>query len=532
MNTGLRRCWTAAAVIILTAAGLRLWSPQLRPMHTDEAVNAFRFAGLLQEGRYDYNPAEFHGPTLHYAALLFSRLAGENKFAELNEVFLRFVPAIFGVLLVGTPFLFLGFVKRKALLIGAVFVALSPAFVFYSRYFIHEMPLVFFTACFLGCLWRYVCTGRARWAALAGVSAGLMHATKESCAFAFAAAGAALLITWLAGRPDPGENERNGRPAGFILMLVLAVAVSALFYSSFGSAPRGIIDSYRTFYISAGRAVGPDIHRHPWHYYLDLLTWLEFIEKRPWNEDIIVALAGLAMILSFRADKKFLPCSRALLRFLSAYTFLLTVIYSAIPYKTPWCMLSFLYGMAILAGIAAFWLIEIAGRARWVYIVLALFGVIFPAVQSYWLNFRLFAEPQNPYVYAQTGRDIFIMKDRVRQIADVCKGLHIQVIASGGDYWPWPWYLRDFNRVGYWTELNMSSFGDIILVQAGLEDKLTEMIYTLPPPGQRYLYLPLFEGPMFLRPGVQWKGYIRKDLYERFRQINQEKQMPPDQKAQ
>jgi hypothetical protein len=30
-------------------------------MHADEAVNAYRFAELLKDGRCPYDPAEFHG---------------------------------------------------------------------------------------------------------------------------------------------------------------------------------------------------------------------------------------------------------------------------------------------------------------------------------------------------------------------------------------------------------------------------------------------------------------------------------------
>ena len=52
--------------------------------------------------------------------------------------------------------------------------------VFYSRYFIHEMLLIFFTALAIGAGWRYTRTKRTRWAILSGVGLGLMFATKET----------------------------------------------------------------------------------------------------------------------------------------------------------------------------------------------------------------------------------------------------------------------------------------------------------------------------------------------------------------
>ena len=40
-----------------------------RPMHADESVQAAIFRGLWLEGRYAYDPDEFHGPTMPYATL-------------------------------------------------------------------------------------------------------------------------------------------------------------------------------------------------------------------------------------------------------------------------------------------------------------------------------------------------------------------------------------------------------------------------------------------------------------------------------
>jgi len=64
--------------------------------------------------------------------------------------------------------------------------------VFYSRYFIHEMLLLFFTALTLGAGWRYAQTRSARWAVLTGAGLGLMFATKETFVITVAAAEVAM----------------------------------------------------------------------------------------------------------------------------------------------------------------------------------------------------------------------------------------------------------------------------------------------------------------------------------------------------
>ena len=69
-------------------------------MHGDEAVHAFKFGELLEQGVYKYNPNEYHGPTLNYLTLIPARLSSAGKLTEVTEVTLRIVPVIFGVLLV------------------------------------------------------------------------------------------------------------------------------------------------------------------------------------------------------------------------------------------------------------------------------------------------------------------------------------------------------------------------------------------------------------------------------------------------
>ena len=95
-------------------------------------------------------------------------------------------------------------------------LAVSPGFVYYSRYFIHEMGLVFFTAVAIWAAWRYVRRPGKRWAVVFGAAVGLMYATKETFVFNLLAmtaawAGAEIWETRLARRrnePSPGILSR------------------------------------------------------------------------------------------------------------------------------------------------------------------------------------------------------------------------------------------------------------------------------------------------------------------------------------
>lgn len=496
----------------------RIFGLEQRPMHTDEAVHAAKFGMLLDEGFYAYDPDEYHGPTLNFLTLLSAALRGQSSYTQISELTLRIVPAIIGTLLLLTPLLFFDGIGLRAAVFSTVLLALSPAFVYYSRYYIQEMLLVCFAAGFLGGLWRYFRSQRRRWILLAGVCAGLMHATKETCALTFAAIMLAMLLTLvLAGSPTRYTlYNRNG-----LLGLLAAIVTSILFFSSFGKHPDGILDSILTYSYWFDRAGQQSIHAHPWYWYLDLLTWNELTERITWNEDIIVVGALFGFCFAFRRHES-LPHRRPFCVFLALLTLILTVIYSSIPYKTPWCALNFLFGMALLAGLAADRILRWE-MSRWpktaIAVVLVAFGIVSPLFQSVFLNTRYAADPGNPWAYAHTSRDIFVMEQTVRQAAAAHpdgKNMYIQVIAPGHDYWPLPWYLRDFTRVAYsdavdWRAPN----AELTLCKASVKPQVLQKLYESPPPGQRQLYVPLFDDPVQLRPGVEWKGCLSRTLWEK-----------------
>ena len=82
------------------AADMVLGKLGTRPMHTDEAVHAWKLGDLIERNDYRYDPNEYHGPTLNYLTLPIALARGQDSYAELDEVTLRLVPAICAVALV------------------------------------------------------------------------------------------------------------------------------------------------------------------------------------------------------------------------------------------------------------------------------------------------------------------------------------------------------------------------------------------------------------------------------------------------
>src|SRR5689334_8278840 len=130
--------WIGSCVAITALATvLRFADLALKPLHHDEGVNGFFLTNLFRNGDYKYDPANYHGPTLYYIALVFTKLF------RLNTISIRASVAIFGVATVVLCFYLRRYIGTAGSLFAALFLSLSPGMVFISRYFIHETFFVF-----------------------------------------------------------------------------------------------------------------------------------------------------------------------------------------------------------------------------------------------------------------------------------------------------------------------------------------------------------------------------------------------------
>jgi uncharacterized protein (TIGR03663 family) len=511
--SGGRPAVTLAAILVLAGA-LRLPSLSLRPMHADEAIHADR-AGTLLEGRgYAYDPRDYHGPTLVYLTLVPAALRGERSYAALDEATLRVVPAALGIALVAAHLGAAPFVGTGAALVGALLAALSPAMVYFSRYYIHEVPLVLFSL--IALLGAARCLERPGWrpAAVVGAAAGLMVATKETAVLALASMAVAFVAA--GGRPwRAAAPARRGRDLAVALLAAALVAVPL--FSSFLTRPQGLLDAARAYAFYLERGATWSWHVHPWHYYLGLLALHPARGTPFWTEAAILVLAAVGAVAGWRGSR---GTGERAVRFFVLYTAILLAVYSAIPYKTPWCVLGPLDGLIVLAGVGASALVGAAkGRvAKGAVVGLLAAAATHLAWQAWTASFRYPADPRNPWVYAHTSTDVFTIVSTVEALAAAHpqgRALGVQVIAST-NVWPLPWYLRRFPHVAWWTGVSdEAGNAPVILATPDMEGALVHRMYDLPPPGERELYVPIFARTVELRPGVEIRGYATNSLWER-----------------
>ncbi len=502
------------ALALLGALAFRVTRLDLRPMHSDEANQAVKFGDLLERGEYRFDPLDHHGPTLYYATLPAAWAARVKALAGLDERVLRLVPALFGAGLILALLLFSGGLTRQATAAAAVLAAVSPALTYYSRFYIQEPLLVFFLAVLIGAGWRYAQKRSSFWALAAGAAAGFLAATKETSLVLFGALAAAFVATAvLESRMTRrgGTVTRSGAwvwsdhrtklPSALhiILFLAAAAATAAVFYTSFFHNMPGLADAVRAVGASFNRAGRPGVHVHPWHYYFQTLAYSRTAGGPLWAEAFVLVLAVAGGLAALGRDAG--PGGNPrFLRFVLLFTVITTAVYSAIPYKTPWNILPFYFGLVVLAGNGASFLVRIV-RLKPIRVAVAVLlaaGAIDLARQDYRANFVQPADPSNPYVYAQTSPDLLKLVaavERAEARSPQNQNMLVEVISPADETWPLPWYFRKLGRVGYWTSVEAAAkdvpAGEADIVIAGsayaaqvadaLDDRYEQTFYGLRP---------------------------------------------------
>jgi len=514
-----RRWLWAAGAILLTAALLRFYDLPLAPLHHDEGVNGSFLTAMFRGGVYHYDPANYHGPTLYYLALVVTTL---NAFlfgkAGLSTFTIRSVPAIFGTATVWLILQLRRYLGGYGSLAAAALVALSPGMVYFSRYFIHEMLLVFFTLGIVVAVLKYYETARPLYLMLASASAALMFATKETAVFS----AIVLVLAWILAtvyqrligswkskydRSEPAAKENASASEPFLIragggdkLMFLLVGAAALFaavyvalYSSFGdNFPKGLYDSFLTF--GYWTKTGSSAHTH------NAFTCLKWLGKEEWPCLVLGALGLLFAVC--RGRNRFALFS-------GLWAIGITAAYSLIPYKTPWLLLNIILPLALIGGYGVEEICALAKRMsdlrlRVVSVLPVIAMLIIPSFYAVDLNFFRYDDDSIPYVYAHTRRGFL---DLIKQVEDISArngtGTETGIVIASPNHWPMPWYLRNYPKTGYWGKI-VPTQEPIVIGQSDQEDQLRTTL------GDGYQRVGLYD----LRPGVVLVLYARRDLVQ------------------
>jgi uncharacterized protein (TIGR03663 family) len=510
-------------LIIGVAALLRFLLLGIKPPHFDEGINGWFVDQVVKNGFYKYDPTNYHGPLHFYLLLVSEWLFGRNLWA------LRLPVVLVSIGCVWLALKFEPLVGRSVSRIAALAMAVSPGFVFYGRYSIHEVWLQLFSMLFiLGLLglWKF---GTSNYLWCAGMGIAGMILTKETYIIHLGCAVIAIPVLFVANAvaPFPGARPVGQKWDGVDLAMVAVtgLALIVFFYSGtffHWSGVKGIYQAYTAWFATGSEGHG---HEKPWYYWLKTMAPSFARGRADYLGYELPAMAGLILCLFS------LRLKNVTLRYLAIYAVGTLMVYSYVHYKTPWCVISFLWPFLFLFGAAVllaplryktgtyivlgillctalsfgFWqLIWVNSEYTWslsfvvglaiLLVVLryrqavhALLGLLLTVSvgSAIWLNYFHYTTDSEPYVYVQTYSDINKLTKPLLTLArhdPIAYQLTGHIIRTSA--YPLPWILGDFGNVGYYEHENLPGKldADFLLVQedriAKVEPKLHDSYYT------------------------------------------------------
>src|SRR3990172_11167468 len=134
--------------IIIFAFFLRLYRLDERVFHHDEAAVGYYTYKLFNDSIYSYDPS-FHGPFMYYVTSEMYRRIGDTIYAS------RLLPAIFGASMIFLLIPLRRYLGDTGMVIAAFFLAFSPSFLYYSRFYREDIFVAFFSMLLLVCAVKY-----------------------------------------------------------------------------------------------------------------------------------------------------------------------------------------------------------------------------------------------------------------------------------------------------------------------------------------------------------------------------------------
>jgi hypothetical protein len=185
-------------LILVTAALTRFWDLGQKALHHDESLHAYYSWEFATGIGYSYENALMHGPFLFHGTALIYLLFGDSDAST------RYLPALFGVVLVGLPYLL-----RSARLLGqwgalasSFFILVSPVLLYQSRYLRHDIFTLVGTMLLVVCILRHWERPQRRWIVIGGGTIAFLL-TNHEIVFALSTRGCSWLARGPGGRAAP-----------------------------------------------------------------------------------------------------------------------------------------------------------------------------------------------------------------------------------------------------------------------------------------------------------------------------------------
>lgn len=446
-------------IILIATILLRFWHLDLKLLHHDEAIHSWFSYELLTKGAWMYDPS-YHGPFLYYVT------AGMFAAFGSSDLVARLLPCLFGTLLIPLVYCVhrVGYLEKDQALLAALFIAISPDMIYFSRFLRHDIFMLFFTFLMVVAFLYYFERGQTRFAIVAAVAvAGALSCKEEMPIILIIILSFFFFALWKGTFSLPRTWKRD-----LVLGCILIVGIMSILYTGFGGHPETLTGN--NFAITA-QGVHIDLkssgwyqaidhwssmHNQqrlggPWFYYiplyllyelpifaLALIATIQFITK---GIDIRLFLMRLKLAVRYRRapvppgdlatisirqfQKKTEPDKKSdeFIRLCIFWMILTMAFYAYVGEKVPWLIIPQLLPMCIVATY----------QLNWQKILIAVAGCLFLLVMAWHVAF-VPADINEPIVQVQNSEDLRIVMAQM-DAAD-------NIVIASKDYWPLPWYYR------------------------------------------------------------------------------------------
>jgi len=446
-------------LILILAFILRFWQLDLKLLHHDEAIHSWFCYELLTTGAWQYDPS-YHGPFLYYVTTGMFALIGPSDFAA------RLLPSLFGFMVIPLVYAIhrIGYISKNQTLVVALFLAISPDMVYFSRFLRHDIFMLFFTMLLLVAILYWFERGTTRFAVIAAVAAAGALCCKEEMPV--------ILIVFILFFAYAAWKGRFTLPphwkADLLLFIVLTAAIMCVLYSAFFFHMDTLVG--KNFQITLQgvhfeanttgwyQAVDHWVAMHeeqrlggPMYFYIPLfllyelpifilavigtlqfmaegLHPLRFAKKvKSWIQKRRFALPtrdlAAVTLQQLREGQEVNRKSEEFFRFCIVWMLSTMAFYAYVGEKVPWLIIAQLLPMCFVATY----------KLNWQKTAFALAGCIFLIVMTWHVAF-VPMDINEPIVQVQNSEDM-------REVMGLMDNSSKVVIASQ-DYWPLPWYYR------------------------------------------------------------------------------------------
>lgn len=465
--------------LLFAIAFIQLLALPARTIHIDEGMG-IRAAELMLSGNYKYSPYNGHGPTLFLMGSLIRNGFGTNIlfFRALTAFFMLFSLSILWLI-------YRAELKNIGVILLLAGLGFSSGMLFFSAYFIHESLFILLTILTLASIERFFKTKKGLWLAFFVPCFSLMYMTKETALFTYAAwfiAGMAVLIF-----NKSFKKSKELLTIKNALFLILGFVLSIVLYFLLFGKSLDLFKSPLLWLVERGAKM----HIRPWYYFIVLLILHESF--------LLVSGAVAAFFLTIKKQWKL----KQLFFFL--WFLAILILYSAIPYKTPWLILNIILPLGIFI---AFGFSEIYKKAN--KILLISFFIVLFLISLTCLYCDNFLHPDRAktydYAYLQSGNGLneFINIIEGISVLDQKEPLKIQIIGNGDELL---YVLTEkYNR-------SYEPFIPGLPVYINYLHSAQEMKKLLSGTGQKYVFLKF----TYFTPGPEINLFIREDKWNAYK---------------